>query len=103
MTILAAIAAAGALSSGGVFAQDAQVLLKEHKCYVCHADRETATGPAFADVAQKYKGKRAAATDVAAAIRGGIQGGAPWHMPPHPEITEAEARAMAAYILSLPP
>ena len=89
--------------AGPAPAQDARTLLAEHKCYVCHADRETATGPAFAAVAAGYKGQPAAPARVAAAIKGGVRGGGPWHMPPHPEISEADARTMATYILSLPP
>ena len=36
-------------------------------------------------------------------IRGGIKGGSPWHMPPHPEVPASQARTIARYIMSLAP
>ena len=80
----------------------AQALLHEYKCYICHADSETKTGPAYVDVAAKYRGKRAAVAAVAAVVtKGSHGGGGPWHMPPHPEVSDTDARTMARYILSL--
>jgi len=75
--------------------------LTHHRCYICHTDREPMVGPAFADIATFYRGKPGAVGKIAADIRAGVKGGGPWHMPPHPEITDSEARAMARYIMSL--
>jgi cytochrome c len=77
--------------------------LTRFRCYVCHSDRETLAGPAFADVAAAYRGRQDAVTRIARDIRAGTRGGGPWHMPPHPEVSPAEARAMARYIMSLAP
>ena len=82
---------------------DARALLTQYRCYVCHADRETLTGPAFADVAAQLRGKQNAVPKVAQQIRGGVNRGGPWHMPPHPEVSKSEATVMARYILSLAP
>lgn len=30
-----------------------------------------------------------------------LVGEGPWHMPPHPEVSDADARRMVRYILSL--
>ncbi len=76
-------------------------LLQQHKCYVCHSDDEPFAGPAFADVAAGYRGLPNANATVERFILRGARGNAPWHMPPHPELTQAEAKAMARYILSL--
>lgn len=81
----------------------AQELLTRYKCYICHADREAKAGPAYADVAAYYRGRPDAVTKIATDIRRGLRSGGPWHMPPHPEVTPAEARAMARYIMSLGP
>ena len=75
--------------------------LSAYRCYECHGDREALAGPAFADIAAAYRGKQDAVGRIAADIRSGIRGGGPWHMPPHPEVSANDARAMARYILSL--
>lgn len=75
--------------------------LAGYRCYDCHADREALAGPAFAEVAARYRGRQDALATIAAEIRSGIRGGGPWHMPPHPEVSPSEAKAMARYILSL--
>lgn len=85
----------------GARAQNPQVLLQRYKCYVCHADNESRTGPAYADVAERYRGDRNAVFALTAAVRQGAHGAGPWHMPPHPEVPEADARKMVRYILSL--
>jgi len=36
--------------------QAPQELLRQYKCYICHADDETKTGPAYVDVAARYRG-----------------------------------------------
>jgi cytochrome c len=82
---------------------DPQVLLTHYKCYICHADRETKTGPAYVDVAAQYRKTPDAVSVIALEIRRGLHHGGPWHMPPHPEVSVAEARAMARYIMSLRP
>jgi cytochrome c len=77
------------------------VSLERYRCTICHADREARAGPAFADVAAKYAEDRQAVGKIARDIRRGVRTGAPWHMPPHPEVSPAEARTMARYIMSL--
>ena len=82
-------------------AQAPQILLQQYKCYICHADDEPKTGPAYADVATRYRGNSQAVAILTAAIRKGVRAGGPWHMPPHPEVSDANAKKMARYILSL--
>src|SRR5436190_11613869 len=86
---------------GAVHADDAPALLQKYKCYICHADNEPKAGPAYVDVAAAYRGNPKAAATLVALIKKGAHGAAPWHMPPHPEVSDAEARTMARYILSL--
>lgn len=89
------------IAAGIADAQGPQALLQQYKCYTCHADRETKTGPAYVDIASKYRGKAGAVELVAAVVRKGAHGRSPWHMPPHPEVSDADARKLARYILSL--
>lgn len=79
----------------------AVALLHQYKCYVCHADNEAKAGPAYADVAAWYEGVADAQSRIAALIRKGAHGPGPWHMPPHPEVSKADAKTMAQYILAL--
>lgn len=79
-----------------------QALMERYKCVACHRDREARTGPAYADVAARYRGDTAAPARLAAAIRRGEHGSGPWPMPPHPEVSAADAKVMVRYILSLP-
>jgi cytochrome c len=75
--------------------------LTHYRCYICHSNQEALVGPAFADVAAAYRGRQDAVARIAHDIRAGLRTGGPWHMPPHPEISPDEARAMARYIMSL--
>ena len=74
----------------------------DHKCYICHEDGYAKAGPAFVDIAAAYGRDRRNANYIADVIRRGQHGSSPWHMPPHPEVSRAEARTMARYIMSLP-
>jgi len=80
-----------------------QALLKIYRCTVCHSERDTLTGPAWANVAEHYRATPRAVQIVAGKIRSGAHSGGPWHMPPHPEVSKADATTMARYILALRP
>ncbi|HKU85267.1 MAG TPA: cytochrome C' [Casimicrobiaceae bacterium] len=95
------VAAGLAHAAKAAGAEDAQALLTQYKCYICHADRETKAGPAYVDVAASLRGRKDAVSVLARTIRHGMRSGGPWHMPPHPEVSAAEARVMARYIMSL--
>ena len=105
--LVARIAVAGLIAASACpFAlaaspQEPPSSLERYRCTICHAPYETLAGPAFADVAAKYAGDRDAIAKIAYMIRRGVRSGAPWHMPPHPEVSAADARTMARYIMSL--
>ena len=67
-TILIAVAAAGLLAGGIVQAQD---VLKAKGCLGCHEMDKKKVGPAFKDVAAKYKGNKDAAGMLVAKIKDG--------------------------------
>ena len=89
------------LASLAASAAEPPASLTQHRCYMCHSDYEPEVGAAFVDIAAKYRGRSDAVSAIAHDIRAGMQTGGPWHMPPHPEVTPAEAREMARYIISL--
>jgi cytochrome c len=101
MKLTVVIVAVVFLGIGAADAEDAPALLEKYKCYICHADHEPKAGPAYVDVATMYRGNPKAAAMLAAIVKKGAHGGGPWHMPPHPEVSDAEAMKMVRYILSL--
>lgn len=48
--------AAGMLVAGGAWAIDMPALTKKHDCDICHEIEKKSVGPAWKDVAKKYKG-----------------------------------------------
>jgi cytochrome c551/c552 len=59
--------------------QAPEVLLHQYNCYICHANDETKTGPAYVNVAAKYGGKPQRVAIVGAVVRKGAHSGGPWH------------------------
>ena len=75
-------------------------LAKEKACLSCHGVDNRVVGPAFRDVAQRYKGQDGAQAHLLDKLRRG--GGGAWGplpMPPNPDLKEEEARALLAWIL----
>jgi cytochrome c len=88
-----------ALVATSAFADDA--LLKKNNCIACHAADKKLVGPSYKAVADKYRGQSDAADKLAKKIRAGgsgVWGAIP--MPPHPQVSEADAKKMATYILN---
>ncbi len=97
------ILAVAAFTAGAAHAREGQVLLQRYDCYICHGDTETKTGPAFVDVAARYGGNPQGAAALTALVKKGAHGSGPWHMPPMPQVPDADARKIAEYILALKP
>ena len=87
-----------ALHAAGV---DAPPALAKHDCLICHAVDEPKTGPAFVEIADWYRGDAHAAEKLRAVLQKGAHGGGPWHMPPAPQLSTADARSIVAWILAL--
>ncbi|MEO0338395.1 MAG: ThuA domain-containing protein [Bacteroidota bacterium] len=79
-------------------------LMEQSDCQSCHKTNSKSIGPAYTEVAKKYKGQEDALAYLSQKI---INGGAGvWGetaMAAHPDISEAKAQAIAEYILSLAP
>lgn len=76
-------------------------LAKKHACLSCHAIDKKVIGPSYKDVAAKYKGKPGAAAMLAQKIKKGstgVWGKVP--MPPKPTISDADAKALATWLLA---
>lgn len=99
---LAAGAAFAATLAGPALADDpGEKLIKEKGCTACHSNDKKIVGPAYKDVAKKYKGDAGAAAKLAEkVVKGGSGVWGPVPMPPN-KVTDDEAKKMVAYVLSL--
>ena len=71
-------------------------------CTACHSVDKKIVGPAYKDVAAKYAGQKDAADKLAAKIiKGGSGVWGPVPMPANTQVNEAEAKKLAAWVLSL--
>lgn len=95
---LAALAAAAAPA----WAQSGADLAAKKNCLACHQVDKKVVGPAYKTIAAKYAGDKGAADMLAAKImKGGSGVFGPVPMPANPQVSEAEAKQLAAWVLSL--
>ncbi len=95
-------AAVAALSlTSGIAAAD-QALAQKSACMSCHQLDKKVVGPAFKDVAKKYKGDAKADEHLVNVIKKGGKGvWGPVPMPPHPQVSDDNAKKLADWVLSL--
>jgi cytochrome c len=96
---LVATAAVAASITTPVFAN--QALATSKNCMACHAIDKKLVGPAYKDVAVKYSADKSAVDKLAAKILkggSGVWGAIP--MPANPQVNEAEAKALATWVMS---
>lgn len=75
-------------------------LAKKNNCLSCHATDKKIVGPAFQDVAKKYAGQADAEANVAKSIKAGGSGKwGPVPMPPQAQLSDADTKTLAAWIL----
>jgi cytochrome c len=101
IALAAGAALAAALSAPALADEAGEKLLKDKGCTACHANDKKVIGPAYKEVAKKYKGDAGAAAKLAEKVIKGGQGvWGPIPMPPN-KVTDDEAKKMVATILAL--
>lgn len=89
--------------AGGAVANEKGLeLIGASDCMTCHAIDKKIIGPAYIDVAKKYENNAAVVDSLSVKVIKGGQGN--WGnipMLPHPDLSEADAKEMVKYILSL--
>lgn len=76
-------------------------LATSKNCMSCHAVERKVLGPAFKDVAAKYKDDKGAVDTLASKIiKGGSGVWGPVPMPANNQVSETDAKKLAAWVLS---
>jgi cytochrome c len=97
--VIAAVAAAGMLAAGQAAADEA--LAKKHNCLACHTVDKKSVGPAYQEIAKKYKGQNVAAKLQEKVKKGGQGVWGPVPMPPNPAVPDADLKTLVDWILKL--
>ena len=105
-TMLTLISTAGALTlalaTPALAQANVEAAMTKAGCLACHAKDKKMVGPAYKDVAAKYKGQADAVTKLMDKVRKGGSGVyGPVPMPPHPaeKIADADLKAMVEWVL----
>jgi cytochrome c len=99
---VASSGAATAPRSGAAAPGAGRRLIEGSDCLACHQFNRKSIGPAYVDVARKYHNDSTVTARLVRKIREG--GSGVWGkvtMPAHPALTDEQASAMLAYIMSL--
>jgi len=87
-----------AVAAGPAFAS--QELAQKKNCMACHAVDKKLIGPAYKDVAAKYAGQKDAVDKLAQKVlKGGSGAWGAVPMPANPQVSEAEAKELVAWVL----
>ena len=79
-----------------------QALATAKNCMACHAVDKKLVGPSYKDVAAKYNGQKDAVDKLAVKIlKGGSGVWGPVPMPANAQVNEAEAKKLAAWVLTV--
>src|SRR5436305_2918193 len=99
---LLALAVAAGFVSISAEAQSGEDLIKKYGCVACHTVDKKIVGPAYQDVAAKYKGEAGALAKLSQKVKtGGAGVWGPVPMPPNPQVADGDVKALVSWILNL--
>ena len=79
-----------------------EAMAKKYNCLACHTVDKRMVGPAYKDVAKKYRGQKGAQTKLVAKVKkGGAGVWGPTPMPPNVAVPDNDVKALVKWILSL--
>lgn len=105
--LLLTIAAAGSMlvaaQANAADAAAAQALAQKSGCLACHSVEKKILGPAYKDVAAKYKGDKTAEAKLVEKVKKGGSGTwGPMPMPANsPQVKDADIKTIVEWVLSL--
>jgi cytochrome c len=80
----------------------AQALMQKDGCAACHAIDKKVVGPAYQDVAAKYKADKDALAKLTDKVKKGGSGvWGPVPMPPNAQVSDADIQNLVSWILTL--
>jgi len=91
--------ALAAAAAAPVYAQEE--LAKKYNCFACHAVDKKLVGPAYKDVAAKYRDDKGAEAKLFEKVKKGGQG--VWGqvpMPPNSQVPDADIHSLVKWVLS---
>jgi cytochrome c len=92
-----ALALAGLTIAGPLAADEA--LQKKHMCFACHQMDKKGVGPAYRDIAKKYKGQDVAAQLQQKVKKGGAGTWGQVPLPPNTAVPDADVKKLVDWIL----
>lgn len=101
MSMIAAVTISLSSQAFAVDMNAAKALAQKSGCMACHSVDKKIVGPAFKDVATKYKGQKVEDTLVAKVTKGGtgVWGAVP--MPPNAAVKPDDMKTLVAWVLAL--
>jgi cytochrome c len=104
--VLVSLAGVALFASGAAHAAldnaKAEAMMKKDGCAACHGIDKKIVGPAYVDVAAKYKNDKNAVATLTKKVKeggSGVWGQIP--MPPNAAVPEADVKELVAWILAL--
>jgi cytochrome c len=100
--VIATLMLAGAASThAAVDAAKAQELANKNACMGCHQVDKKLVGPAYKEVAAKYKGDKNAMAALSKKVKGGGAGvWGPVPMPANPNLSDADVKVLVEWVLA---
>ena len=96
---LIAAAAAALLAAGSAAANEE--LAKKSACLACHTVDKKLVGPAYKDIAAKYKGQKDAEAKLIEKVKKGGSGvWGPIPMPPNTAVSDADIKTLVKWVLT---
>ncbi|MEW8028527.1 MAG: c-type cytochrome [Candidatus Thiodiazotropha sp.] len=102
MMLLAASTTVLSLGAVATASADPVALATQRGCMACHQVETKVVGPAYKEVAAKYKGQEGAAEMLAAKVKAGGSGvWGPVPMPPNAHVSDEDIKVIVDWLLTL--
>ncbi len=99
--LVLSLGAAAVAVSTSLPAAASEELAKKHNCLACHTVDKKVVGPAYKEVAAKYRGDKTAEAKLFEKVKkGGVGTWGQVPMPPNATVPDADIKALVKWVLS---